>query len=89
MSFIPGDKVIVNGGTIAEIHTWDEENDRAVWVSKEGGANNVTYDHISTNRFEYFPSLPDVAFTPADFTPQELRDGVTNVGDADQPELPL
>lgn len=48
--FNVGDLVMVNGGIVATIHTYDAENDRLVYVSEVGGGTDTTYGHISQTR---------------------------------------
>lgn len=80
MSFIEGDRVIVNNGIVATINVYDEENNRLVYTHEVGGGTNVVYDHITGNKLEYLTGTP--TFTPAPL--HEVRDGVTNTGPFEQ-----
>lgn len=51
--FQKGDKVLVDGNLVAEIHTWDEPNNRLVLqVNMRGGSTNLIYGHISQYKVE-------------------------------------
>lgn len=50
--FDKGDWVLVNGSVVAEIHTYDEDNDRLVYVHEVGGGTNTVYGHISQTRLQ-------------------------------------
>lgn len=72
--FQPGDFVVVNGGLLAEIVTYNEDINLVVYKSiPSGGGYEIHTDHISQTRIE-LASQPESAPAPAE---------------PEQPELPL
>lgn len=54
--FNAGDRIIVNGNLVATIQSFDEENDRLVFVvTPAGGGSETVYGHISQHRLELLP----------------------------------
>ena len=53
-AFNVGDKVLINGGLVAEITTYDEPNNLIVYVTNSdgAGATDTTTAHISLTRIQ-------------------------------------
>jgi hypothetical protein len=56
--FVPGDRVLVNGSLVAEIHTYDEDSNVLVYTASVGGGTDTTYAHISQTRLEHLIQAP-------------------------------
>lgn len=59
--FKPGDRVLVNGGSVAEILVYDVPTDVLVVVTKAGSSTDRATYHISQTRLERFDRLEPVA----------------------------
>lgn len=60
--FNAGDKVLVNGNLVAEIHTYNKEADRLVYVVNQNGGTNHFYGHVSNTRLQHL--VHDVEAVP-------------------------
>lgn len=58
-AFKAGDKVLVNGGTVAEIFTYDERANNLVYKIADGNSVNYVQTHVSNTRLEHLPSRLD------------------------------